>query len=69
MVLWCPDASVVHDSGTGQLHANPPVVGPGLSPLKPTRRAVTMIGSNYLIVGDDHMLGPSCQQYNWQMGR
>ena len=36
---------------------------------KPTRRAVTTMGSNDLVVGEDHMLGPSCQQYNWQMGR
>ena len=26
------------------------------------------MGSNDLVVGEDHMLGPSCQRYNWQMG-
>ena len=27
------------------------------------------MGSNDLVVGADHMLGPSCQRYNWQTGR
>ena len=36
---------------------------------KPTRRAVTTMGSNNLVVGEDHMLGPSCQRYNWHTGR
>ena len=27
------------------------------------------MGSNDLVVGEDHMLGPSCQRYNWQTGR
>ena len=27
------------------------------------------MGSNELVVGEDHMLGPSCQRYNWQTGR
>ena len=65
----CPDASVVHASGSGQLQANPHVAGPWFSPGKPPRRAVTMMGSNDLVVGEDHMLGPSCQQYNWQAGK
>ena len=43
--------------------------GPWLSPGKPTRRAVTTMVSNDLVVGEDHMLGPSCQRYNWQTGR
>ena len=64
-----PDSSVVHASGSGQLQANPHVAGPWLSPGKPTRRAVTTIGSNDLVVGEVHMLGPSCQRYNWQTGR
>ena len=38
-------------------------------PRKPTRRAVTTIGSNDLVVGEDRMLGPSCQRYNCQTGR
>ena len=59
-----PDASVVHASGSGQLQANPHVAGPLLSPGKPTRRAVTTMGSNGLVVGDDHMLGPIFQRYN-----
>ena len=65
----CPDASVVHASGSGQLQANSHVAGPWLSLGKPTRRAVTTMGSNNLVVGEDHMLGPSCQRYNWQTGR
>ena len=40
-----------------------------LSPGKPTRWAVTTMGSNDLVVGEDHMLGPSCQRYNLQAGR
>ena len=51
------------------LQANPPVTGTRLSNGKPTRRAVTMMGSNDLVVGEDHMLGPSCQRHNWQTGR
>ena len=68
-VLSERDASVDHASGSGQLQANPHVAGPWLSPGKPTRRAVTTMGSNDLVVGEDHMLGPSCQRYNWQTGR
>ena len=63
-----PDASVVHASGSEQLQANPHVAGPWLSTGMPTRRAVTTMGSNDLVVGEDHMLGPSCQRYNWQTG-
>ena len=62
-------ASVVHASGSGQLQANPHVAGPWLSPGKPTRRAVSTMGSNDLVVGEVHMLGPSCQRYNWHTGR
>ena len=62
-------ASVVHASGSGQLQANPHVAGPWLSPGKPTRRAVTTMGSNDLVVGEVHMLGPSRQRYNWHTGR
>ena len=40
-----------------------------LSPGKPTQRAVTTMGSNDIVVGEDHMLGPSCQRYNWQTDR
>ena len=62
----CPDASVVHASGSGQLQANPHVARPWLSPGKPTQRAVSTMGSNDLVVGEDYMLGPSCQRYDWQ---
>ena len=62
-------ASVVRASGSGQLQANPHVAGPWLSPGKPTRRAITTMGSNDLVVGEVHMLGPSCQRYNWHTGR
>ena len=67
--LACHDASVIHVSGTGQLQANPPVLGPRRSPEKPYRRAVTTLWSNDLVVGEDHLLGTSCQQYNRQTGR
>ena len=68
-IVLCPDVSVVHASGSGQLQANPHVAGPWLSPGKPTRRVVTMIGLNDLVIGEDHMLGPSFQLYNRQTGR
>ena len=45
------------------------MVGLWLSPGKPTQRVVTTVGSNNLVVGEDHMLGPSCQRYNCQTGR
>ena len=38
-------------------------------PWEAHRSAVTTMGSNDLVVGEDHMLGPSCQRYNWQTGR
>ena len=47
----CLDASIVHASGTGQLQANPSVAGPSLSLWKPSRRAVTTMGSNDMFVG------------------
>ena len=40
---------------TGQLQADPPVAGATL-PLE-------------VVVGKHHMVGPSCQRYNWQTGR
>ena len=64
-----PDAAVVHASGSGQLQASPHVAGLRLSPGMPIRRAVTTMGSNDLVIGEDHMLGPSCQRYDWQPGR
>ena len=67
--IFALHASVVHASGTGQLQANPHVAGPWLSPGKPTRRAVTTMGSNDLVVGEVHMLGQNCQRYNWHTGR
>ena len=69
IALPCPDAYVVHASGSGQLQANPHVARPWLSIGKPTRRAATTMESNDLVVGEDHMLGPSCQRYNWHTGR
>ena len=62
------DASVVHASGAGQLQANPNEAGPWLSHRKPTRRTVATMGSNDLVVEEDHMLGQRCQRYNWQTG-
>ena len=40
----------------------------GLPNGKPTRRAVTTMGSNDLVVGEVHMLGSSCQRHNWHTG-
>ena len=51
-------------SGTGQLRAYPPMVGHRLSPGKPTRSAVTTMGSNDFVRGKDHLLGMSYQQYD-----
>ena len=65
----CPEASVVHASGSGQLQANPHVAGLWLSLGKSSRKAVTTMGSNDLVVDEDHMLGPICQRYTWQKGR
>ena len=39
-------------SGTGRLQANPPVEGPRFSHGKPTRRAITTMGLNDLVVGE-----------------
>ena len=39
------------------------------SPGKPTQRSVTTMECNILFVGKDHLLGPSCQRYNWQTDR
>ena len=58
------DTSGVHTSGIGQLQANPPVAGPRHSPGKATQMVVTTMVSNDLVIGEDKMLGPSCQRYN-----
>ena len=63
------DTSVVLASGTRQLQANPDVVGPRLSSWKPSRKVVTTMRPNDLVVGEDHMVGPSFQRYNWQTGK
>ena len=67
--VFCLEASNDHASGTGQLHASQPVVGPRLFPGKPTQRAVTTMKPDDLVVGKDYMVGPSSQQYNWQRSR
>ena len=59
-----PDASVVHASSTGQLQANPPVARPNISPGKSSRRTITTMGSNDLVVGLDHKMGTICKWYN-----
>ena len=65
-----PDASVVHASGTRQLQANPPVAGLRIPPGKPTRRKVTTMAANCLVIGKYHLLTPGCQrQTSWQTGR
>ena len=38
-------------------------------PLEAHRMAITTIGSNEFVVGEDHILGPSSQRYDWQTGR
>ena len=64
-----PDASVDHASDTAQLQANPPETGPRHSTGKPTRRAVTTMGSNDLVEGEDHLVGPICYRHNTHTGR
>ena len=63
----CPDASVVHESGTRQLQAIVQAAGLRLSHGKPTRRAANTMESSDLVVGEDHLLEPNFQRYNWQM--
>ena len=48
------DASVVRATGNEQLLEKPQEAGPRLSHGKPSRRAVTTLGSNDLVVGEDH---------------
>ena len=67
--MHSPDAAVVHAFGSEQLQANPHVAGPWLSHGKPTRRAVTTMASNDLVVVEDHMFGQSCQRYDRLAGR
>ena len=59
----CPDASVVHASGSGQLQANPHLAGTCFSTGN-TRRAVIKMESNDLVVGEVHTLGSSCPRYD-----
>ena len=56
-------------SGTGQLKANPHVAGPRFSLAKPTQWMVAMMRSNHMVVGEEHLLEPSCQRYGWKTGR
>ena len=69
MKSYSSDASVVQTIGSGRLQANLHVEGPWLSAGKPNRSAITTMGSNDTVVGEDHMFGPSCQRHNWQTGR
>ena len=62
-----PDTFIVHASGTGQLHAKN--TGLRLPSGKRTQRAVTTMRSNNLVEGEDHLLGLSCLEYNWQTSR
>ena len=52
----CPDASVVHATGTGHLQAIPQVADQRLFHGKPNRWPVTTMGPNDLVVGVDHVL-------------
>ena len=49
----------------GQVHAIPPVSGPmgKVFPRGKTTR-IAVMGSNDLVVGDDHLVGASCLRYN-----
>ena len=38
-------------------------------PWEAHRKAVATIGSKDLVVGEDDLLEPICQQYDWQIGR
>ena len=68
VIIFRYDDLVVRASGSGQLQANPHVSGPLLSPGKSTSRAVSTIGSNDLVVGEDYMLEPRYRLYNWKTG-
>ena len=48
------------------LHALTP---PLSTPLAPDNCRHINMGSNDMVVGEDHMLGPSYQRYNWQTDR
>ena len=67
-ILDSLDASDVYASGTGKLQANSPVICPKLTSGNPTRRMIATIGSNDLVIDEDHLLGQSCQRCNWQVG-
>ena len=56
------NASIVNASGIEQLQAIPHVAGSMLSPGKPSRRAVTTLGSIHLVVCEVLLEGPSCQR-------
>ena len=60
-------ASDVHASGTGQLQTIPQVAGKRLSRGKSTRKVKITMESNELVEGEDHLLGPSCRRYDWQV--
>ena len=57
--VYCSEAFADHTSGTRQLQVNPPMAGPRFSPDKSSERAVTPMGFNCLVVGEDHIVGLS----------
>ena len=58
MKIVIPNCVIAADaSGSGQLQANPHVAGPWPAPGKPTRTALTTMGSNDLVVGDQCISG------------
>ena len=61
VVMVCPIASAVHDSGTEQLKSNPRETDPGLYHGKSNRRTVTRMRTNDVVVGEDHVVGPGFQ--------
>ena len=48
----------------GPMSDNPPVAGLRLSHWKPIQTAASTIVSNELVVGENFLLGPSCQWYS-----
>ena len=58
------DTSVIYASVTGCLQVNSPVACQRLSAGKTTRMAVAMMKSNDMVVGEYHLVGPSCQRYD-----
>ena len=66
-IYVCLSVSIVHASGSAQLQAQ--LQGPLFSHCTPTPRAVTWMGSNDMVVGEDHMSGTSFLRHIRHTGR